>query len=151
MRVPERHADLLLELLAREDVACPNCGYNLRGLTSDRCPECHQALTVRVALTEPTLAPFLFGLIGLASFLGFMGCVLVFIIGAEVAGTYHSPWVDYAVLCGIMLALLGLIIFWIRARQRWLTRRSRRQRWTAACVLVGLGLCMIVSVFLLGS
>ena len=23
-----------------DDLYCPDCGYNLRGITSDRCPEC---------------------------------------------------------------------------------------------------------------
>ena len=29
--------------LITEDIDCPNCGYNLRGLTSDRCPRDNEA------------------------------------------------------------------------------------------------------------
>jgi hypothetical protein len=36
----------LAAFLADRDVPCPGCGYNLRGLPSDRCPECHAALSV---------------------------------------------------------------------------------------------------------
>lgn len=48
-------ADPLLEFLRERDVPCPLCGYNLRGLTSDRCPECGRELRLTVGLTEPFL------------------------------------------------------------------------------------------------
>ncbi|MEM0913736.1 MAG: hypothetical protein AAGB29_03515 [Planctomycetota bacterium] len=32
--------------LRDRDAACPRCGYNVRGLTQPRCPECGHALTV---------------------------------------------------------------------------------------------------------
>ena len=37
---------MLTEYLASRDEACPGCGYNLRGLVGDRCPECNQQLRV---------------------------------------------------------------------------------------------------------
>lgn len=33
-------------LLAENDVPCPGCGYNLRGMTSQSCPECGAAFTL---------------------------------------------------------------------------------------------------------
>src|SRR3954449_9349849 len=40
----------------REDLACPLCGYNLRGLREPRCPEC--GYRFRWAdLTDPPRAP----------------------------------------------------------------------------------------------
>lgn len=39
----DEHAKLTA-LLADQDVHCPGCGYNLRGLKSTRCPECGQDL-----------------------------------------------------------------------------------------------------------
>jgi len=33
----------LREYLAEQDVTCPNCGYNLRGLSASKCPECGSA------------------------------------------------------------------------------------------------------------
>ena len=51
--VPETR--LLTEYLATRDAACPLCGYNLRGLTSPRCPECGRRLRLSIGLTEPYL------------------------------------------------------------------------------------------------
>ena len=45
----------LLEYLRDRDVNCPLCGYNLRNLTSPRCPECGQIVKITVALAEPYL------------------------------------------------------------------------------------------------
>ena len=44
----EEETRLLAGFLATRDVKCPLCGYNLRGLTSGRCPECGGPLTVGV-------------------------------------------------------------------------------------------------------
>src|ERR1051325_11085739 len=39
--------------LADTDAPCPACGYNLRGLSSDTCPECNQKLAISIGLAEP--------------------------------------------------------------------------------------------------
>lgn len=36
--------DLLRSYLTQHDAECPWCGHGLRGLASDRCPECGNAL-----------------------------------------------------------------------------------------------------------
>lgn len=46
---------LLTEYLATRNAKCPLCGYNLRGLTSPRCPECGRRLRLSIGLTEPYL------------------------------------------------------------------------------------------------
>ena len=49
--IPADSADearLLAGFLSTRDVKCPLCGYNLRGLTSGRCPECGEALRLQV-------------------------------------------------------------------------------------------------------
>lgn len=40
--------ELLRDFLAERDALCPQCGYNLRGLTAEVCPECRTALAVQV-------------------------------------------------------------------------------------------------------
>lgn len=35
-----------LSLLADHDVPCPRCGYNLRGASEPKCPECGEAFTL---------------------------------------------------------------------------------------------------------
>src|SRR5436190_1708028 len=47
------NGDWLVGFLRERDVACPLCHYNLRGLTSSRCPECGRELELRVGLSEP--------------------------------------------------------------------------------------------------
>ncbi|MBX9736675.1 MAG: Rab5-interacting family protein, partial [Phycisphaerales bacterium] len=68
---PPDRADMLRAFLAAQDIECPSCRYNVRGLRTDVCPECNQKLTLRLALTEPRLAGFIAGLVGLTSGLGF--------------------------------------------------------------------------------
>lgn len=55
---PDRDPNLpiLVAFLARNDAPCPACGYNLRGLTGDVCPECGQPFELRIGTpTLPTL------------------------------------------------------------------------------------------------
>jgi hypothetical protein len=47
--------DALVEFLRERDAWCPACRYNLRGLTSPRCPECGRELKLSVGMTEPFL------------------------------------------------------------------------------------------------
>ncbi len=44
MQVPERQQEPA-DANGRNDPICPACDYNLRGLTSDRCPECGRDVT----------------------------------------------------------------------------------------------------------
>jgi hypothetical protein len=46
---------VMLDWLASRDAACRMCAYNLRGLTSNRCPECGNQLRLSVSLVEPYL------------------------------------------------------------------------------------------------
>ncbi len=36
----------LQALLSDRDCACPHCGYNLRGLSADHCPECGKTIDI---------------------------------------------------------------------------------------------------------
>ena len=79
----------LRNYLATRDAACPSCGYNLRGLTSDRCPECHQEIALRVSLVEPRLGLFLIGVVGWALGAGFS--VLLLMYGGIAIMRYGNP------------------------------------------------------------
>ena len=71
-------AEFLRHYLADRDAACANCGYNLRGLTNDRCPECGLGLVLQIGLQEPRQGAFLAGVIGLAAGVGFSGLLLLY-------------------------------------------------------------------------
>lgn len=69
-------AELLLAFVAERDMCCPLCGYNIRGLTAPRCPECGKALVLTVGLAEPALGMWLATLIPLCLSAG-LGIVIV--------------------------------------------------------------------------
>ncbi len=58
-------AAALRAYLTDRDEACPSCSYNLRGLTSDCCPECNEVLVMRVNIAEPRLGAWIVTLAGL--------------------------------------------------------------------------------------
>ncbi len=39
---------VLAEFLATRDAPCPRCGYNLRGLSASRCPECNTEIQLGI-------------------------------------------------------------------------------------------------------
>ncbi len=43
----------LAEWLAERDAPCPACGYNLRGVASDKCPECGATLELELRRRRP--------------------------------------------------------------------------------------------------
>lgn len=78
MEVNDADGAALRAFLADRDVPCPGCGYNLRGLTTERCPECAERLALRVAAHVPWSRGFIAGVIGLASGAGFSGLLVVY-------------------------------------------------------------------------
>ncbi len=129
-----------LELfLAHRDVPCPGCEYNLRGLTGETCPECGEALELRVGMVEPKLGSFITGLIGLACGAGFHAMVLLWAVSLMVRRQGGPSLRDVGlltvgfVLCGTCLAL------WLRGRSR--VRKSPpnlRYSLVAGCWLLSL-------------
>jgi hypothetical protein len=119
----------LSTFLADRDAPCPCCGYSLRGLTSDRCPECNESLALRVGLAEPRLAMFIAGLLGPAAWSGFF---LVVLLWGVIAREARSPHI-VALAFGLMLAS-GFTALWIR---RW--RKTRNASLPTRLALASLG------------
>lgn len=115
--------------VADRDVPCPSCGYCLRGLTSDRCPECNEWLALRVGLAEPRLGMFIVGLIGPAAWSGFF---LVVVMWGVIARQARSPQVA-ALGFGLILAA-GFTALWI---YRW--RKTRNASLATRVALASLG------------
>ncbi|CAG0964286.1 hypothetical protein PHYC_00897 [Phycisphaerales bacterium] len=115
------HAELLRTYLAGRHEPCPGCGYDLRGLTTPRCPECNQLLTLRVRLAEPRIAAWITGLIGLAFGTGFNFLLLIYFV-LMVAFRGMGGELRIVLLVGIPLLGLGPAI------AVWLWKRGRIQR-----------------------
>ena len=142
---------LLLQFLRARGIPCPSCGYNLRDLTGDRCPECGQEVALRLRLAEPKLAAMLTGLIGLSTGAGFNGLLLIY--WAIVRFYLRMPGGDDSFLRVIAvgfivhaLALLAWLRYWKPIR-----RTPPAVRWTlaAACCVAPLVDIVIFSLTIL--
>lgn len=117
---------LLGEFLAARDFACPACGYNLRGLTSDRCPECNLELALTVRLAEPRMAAFIAGLVGLACGMGFSGLLTLYFVAHIAAGGTLLKVVPDVLVTGTPFLIEGLALtLWVRSRGKLLRAAAR--------------------------
>jgi hypothetical protein len=124
---PTRSQRLLAEYLADRDLACPNCAYNLRGLTTDRCPECGEPLRLELRGTERRMGAYLVLLSGCCVGLG---GGLLFTIALL---SYNGPgdWLRQpgpAALAGLALVCGCALPFVVRSRGRF-QRCAARTRW----------------------
>jgi len=128
----------LAGFLAERDAPCPNCHYNLRGLTTPTCPECGLGLALRVNLVEPRLAAWLCGLVGLNMSLGWSGLFLLFGLGIWVSeGWTHNmgPVMSYFTVGTLVSA--GLVWLWLDKRPVFRQQSATTRRGlAAACWLV---------------
>ncbi len=126
--------------LAERDVPCPACGYNLRGLRADRCPECGRGLRLGLSLAEPFLRAWVALLVALLLPAGF-GLVLIcgFLYGLarfgaarEVPSLSNVP-VGPALVVAYAMSSVPLSAAAVALRRRFL-RRSTVEQVVAAAV-----------------
>ncbi|MCL4221515.1 MAG: hypothetical protein KJZ65_09090 [Phycisphaerales bacterium] len=117
----------LERFLADHDAPCPGCGYNLRGLEGDQCPECGERLELRIGMADPKLSQFIGGLIGLAAGLGFHGLFLIWVGYVAAVGTF-SMWDALPPLVVGLVVSSAALFAWtgLRARMRRLPLSRRR-------------------------
>jgi hypothetical protein len=140
--------ELLRRFLLGRDVACPGCGYNLRDLTGDRCPECGQDIVLHLQLAEPRQAALLTGLIGLAAGVGLNGLLVIYYLIVLLFMRFGSPDNRFLVTILVGLAVHGAAMgtwlrFWRRIR---LMQPRRRWALAAACCVLPLVDIVIFSV-----
>jgi len=108
---------MLATYLAGRDVPCPQCGYNLRDLPGDRCPECGDGLALRLGLAEPRQGMLIAGLVGLSAGAGLSGLLLGY-IGIQMLRRYNGMGPDvwwFVSITGGGLLVEGLAIAaWLR-------------------------------------
>jgi hypothetical protein len=135
-------AAMLQEFLRDRDVACPKCEYNLRNLVGSRCPECGDALVLRVNLVEPKLAAFLTGLAGLAAGAGFYVMLLIFAIVKE-----RAPSNIMRILFGGSFVMSVCLATWVLQRHA-IRRQPAGTQWviSIACWAIAVvGLIVFIS------
>ncbi|MBY0307217.1 MAG: hypothetical protein K2Q09_00600 [Phycisphaerales bacterium] len=122
---PDPH---LRAFLADRDEPCPACTYNLRGLATDRCPECNRELVLQLRLAEPRLGEWIAAIAAVAAMLGFnamiFGWFLLEMTQRRVSGLeFQRSW---SLMIFGVVAAVGLAVL-IRARRRFgnLARRAR--------------------------
>lgn len=142
--LPNSDAVLLETMLRDRDVPCPRCAYNLRSLTSPRCPECGDEITISRLVNRPTIINFPYTL-----------CLMALSIG--VVESWYDHWqplfrfrrIFYGDMESQRIALIrwGSHAFWFGLLPaafvflflgRWFLKRSRAVQWTIAGILWGL-------------
>lgn len=91
---------VLADFLQSTDTRCPSCAYSLRGCTSDRCPECGAALSLRLAAQRNGVGWWLAGVLGSAVSLG-MTVVFLFPSMQMVSAMFANPYLQSQVRAGV--------------------------------------------------
>ena len=138
----------LTAYLAGRDEPCPACGYNLRDLTGGRCPECGDAVALRLGLAEPRLGTLVAGLIGLSAGAGLSGLLVVYLFIVSVfRDRMGSMEVSFLVVTLVPFLIEGsAVVVWVRQWPR-VRRASRGVRWAlvAACWALTLANLLVFS------
>ena len=131
---------LLEQFLSERDVNCPACGYNLRQLKSDRCPECGDPLELSLRLVEQRQFSLIAGLVGLSAGFG-LGFLLLIYAGIVIfiiergGGLDEFIWVNLAVCIVHGLAVVLWVRYWHTIRR---TNGNARALLVAVCWLLPL-------------
>ena len=109
----------LTDYLAGRDEPCPACGYNLRDLCGDRCPECGDGLALRLGLADPRVGTLVAGLIGLSAGAGLSGLLLLYMVITLVRRMGPAEWLDFAAATGIPFVIEAAAVWaWVRCWPR---------------------------------
>lgn len=124
----EWDSELLRSFLHARDADCPRCGYNLRNLIEPRCPECGEALTLKVSAQRP-----IFGLFWVTILPGILSgvCALVLLVLLQFDPQVPPAvwWVDlFGFASGI--SVLALFIY-----RRAFSRCSEQAQLTVAVIV----------------
>ena len=142
---------LLRGFLGEFDEPCPLCEYNLRGLTGTVCPECGETLRLRVSLSEPKMAAYLCGLIGLSVGVGFSGIMIALFVVIALLFYRGGPFFGWMfVVLLVQFVIEGLAMWLWLARRSWIRRRSRGQRWALVAAAWGCSIGFTVLLFTVG-
>ena len=134
-------AERLAGYLKGRDAPCPGCGYNLRDLIGDRCPECAESLTVvKIIYHAPraSVASLVVGYIGLAAGWCVLAALWPYAMTLDIKPRGMPTWDDLRLVAMIVATLsMVLVVYKWNDWADEMTRRPARFRWgwAAACFL----------------
>ncbi len=129
---------------------CPECGYDLTGLTSSRCPECGWVIDARLLEVLTRAKPLAAGarfraIVAIASL---VLAVFILLVARRLIGITRFSWKDlfdlmaFGAAVSAAVGLMALALLAVRAhRSRDLDRakaRARWQAWATASMLMGI-------------
>ncbi|MEA5613132.1 hypothetical protein [Nodularia spumigena] len=136
-----KEIDRLAGYLKGRDAPCPGCGYNLRDLLGETCPECGEALTVvKIIYNAPRASPasLVVGYLGIAVGWGVLLGVWPRVMTMDINPRGIPTWDDLRllVIVGATLSMAVAVYLWNEWADE-MTRRPARFRWgwAAACFL----------------
>jgi len=133
MDMPDTQDDLLRRFLAGRNVPCPRCGYDLRDLTSGRCPECGDEVELHVGLVEPRMGAYIVTFGALCLGFGASSLLGVFLLVWTSASVWRSPFgVVVAIEWVLTGPLLSALVLWRRGFRRLPAWRQRGMAVAAA-------------------
>lgn len=118
---------VLRQFLADRDVPCPHCGYNLRGLQAEVCPECKHDLHLKLDSDFAAMRylPMLYWLVGCMMLTAFvtLGMTAWYWITYASSASLSRNLVYYGLPIAVAIVEVAACVFvWMRVRR---ARRSR--------------------------
>lgn len=125
---------LLIQFLADHDAGCPVCLYGLRGLKSDRCPECGVPIRLGVHTPDTRLGSWITGLVLMSLATGFFAILSVLMLWMLEFDSPPKELLPVLIGAPIGLVMMGAL-FAFRRRYR---RSGAAIRWgvNAVCTIV---------------
>ena len=131
--------DWLVAFLRDRDVPCPLCGYNLRGLTSDRCPECGREVRLSVGMADPYLRYWIALAISTFAAAG-VGVLFAILLLREGWPRLETAALDFSIYYFLVSIPAAVIVLWLR-------RRFLRLEKTTQAVIASAVVTLTVSMF----
>jgi len=134
-----RDGEFVRDYLKGRTIGCPSCGYNLRDLPGESCPECGLRLQITLNGGQANIGPWMVRVLAIALPLGFVGIFAMTALFGAWRSWAWNPQDWYTVgAAGIVCVVysIGLIAV-VRARHRFL-ERPRREQWMRAFALSGI-------------
>ena len=145
----DRDYEILVRYLAANDADCPSCGFQLRGLTQSRCPECGRQFDLRDVVRH-SLRPTFSGWVrarmvewqGLAVFI-----ILQFILGNLSGWQADDLLLPYVPCTGWRIFVVPLVVLWVVGiRQR---RDGERLKFACFCAGCAVTIAHLIAVIVL--